>query len=156
MAFSLISESAHSSASKTFRIMKSRSSTFWKLVRVYGIACRRAFTASLQGPYSAAAESMLFVRPIMIWFFNSYDNIEGSNSSQMYPSVWREASLIWSSWLLAFVHRLAISSCHSPRGISICAIDAIRLATYDLTSCDGEARVCMIAYLTFILNAPSS
>lgn len=74
----------------------------------------------------------------------------------MCPIVWSEAIRIWIYSLAEFKQRLAIKSAHSPRGISISAIAEIKLAIVLLTSCDSEARVAMIAILTFSLKSTGS
>ena len=74
----------------------------------------------------------------------------------MWPIVWREAILIYIYSFEEFVQRLAIKSDHSPRGISISAIDEIKLAMVERTNAELEARVAIIATLTFSLKSPGS
>ena len=73
----------------------------------------------------------------------------------MKPKVWREASLISRLSLLELVHRVEMSSVHSPLGISMAAIAATKDATWDLTSLEGDARVAVMAVFTFCLKTAS-
>lgn len=156
IAFSRTSTCLFSRASKILFMIKSRSPCTSKLAEVYGIECSRALIASLQGSFNYSCDEMLFVSASMIWFLRSCVRSSGCKSSQMWPIVWREAILIYIYSFEEFVHRLAIKSDHSPRGISISAIDEIKLAMVERTRAELEARVAMIATFTFSLKSPGS
>ena len=64
----------------------------------------------------------------IIAFFKPEFRSVGLISSQINPKVFKEASFTYWSSLLAFAQSIEINSSHSPRGISIAAIAATRLA----------------------------
>ena len=53
------------------------------------------------------------------------------------------------------MHRIVISSSHSPLGISIAAIEATKLATCERTKEDGQTRLERMAPLAFSLKIDS-
>ena len=98
---------------------------------------------------------MVVVSATIIKFFSSDDRSSYSISSQMQPIVWSEASFMCSSWWVALLQRIEISSSHSPLGISILAIAATRLATCERTKGDGQTRFERMAVFAFTLKTGS-
>jgi len=114
----------------------------------------RAFTASLHREETFCSLEILLVSASMTRFFVSSVRSLGFRSSQMFPRVWREASLIspemstfWAPW-----HNFGIRSSHSLRGISMADIVAISEATELRTELEEEARVVRIASFMKDLN----
>jgi hypothetical protein len=111
--------------------------------------------ASFVGSRASAEAEMLLVNAKIIWFFNASDRSCVYNSSQMYPRVVKEASLMFNSLFEALLQRLGINSSHSFLGISMDAIADKIYAIYLLTNCLGDARVARIAYFIYSLNSLS-
>lgn len=74
----------------------------------------------------------------------------------MYPMVWREVKRTCRLSCVEFEHKFDMRFVHSPLGISIAAIAAIRDAIYERTFSIVEFRVDKIASLTLFLNAGSN
>lgn len=72
----------------------------------------------------------------------------------MNPRVSSAAFLISGAGLAEFAQRLGMSSSHSFLGISMAAMVATALATYFLTTEEGEARLARIACLIWDLKSP--
>lgn len=70
------------------------------------------------GPFSV----MLLVSARMMLFLRESFRSCGSSSSQIYPKVIKEASLMLMSSLVELLHKLGIRSSHSLLGISMLAI----------------------------------